>query len=341
MAIDYDKIFAGMASRDYEWTDTDYRKGMETMGDDPPIRQIFDALFKYQDKKMQDLNNRLKAIESVNSQHNIIPRQTEIGVGFIGHYDGMPPYMVAVCTVAGETAESIPDLSNLTYKRTMEEITDGDAVFKTRLISMMHIHGVIVPLMVKTTEKDKDSGAQHPVFSPSINAPYDVTLYDYVVLDGTNGLVDLSGRTLRGTKDPSKVKAIGGLDEITLSKSQLPDEEVLIKGTTVTNEITSAAVGQLITKTSTGEYTQKLKIADGTETTDENGNVGLATKKIKEALTESDAYAPNMNHTHTINTEYAMPPHNHTMQISAALGEGQPVRVTNPYMNVLFVGCIF
>ena len=81
MAIDYDKIFAGMASREYEWTDTDYKKGMETMGDDPPIRQIFDALFKYQDKKMQDLNNRLKALESVNSQHNIIPRQTVVEGG--------------------------------------------------------------------------------------------------------------------------------------------------------------------------------------------------------------------------------------------------------------------
>lgn len=341
MAIDYDKIFAGMASRDYEWTDTDYRKGMETIGDDPPIRQIFDALFKYQDKKMQDLNNRLKALESVNAQHNIIQRGTNIEAGFIGRYDGMPPYMVAVCVVAGETGETLPDLSNLTYKKTMEEIDDGEAVFKTRLISMMHSHGVIVPLMINKTEKDKDSGAQHPVISASTNAPYDITLYDYAVLDGTNGLVDLSERTLRGTKDPSKVKSIGGLDEITLSKSQLPDEEVLIKGTTVTNEITSAAVGQLITTTSTGEYTQKLKIADGTETTDTNGNVGLATKKIKEALTESDAFAPNMKHTHTINAEYAMPPHNHTMQISAALGEGQPVQVTNPYMNVLFVGCIF
>ena len=261
MAIDYDKIFAGTASREYEWTDTDYSKGMETMGDDPPIRQIFDALFKYQDKKMQDLNNRLKAIESVNSQHNIIPRQTEIGVGFVGHYDGMPPYMVAVCTVAGETAQSIPDLSKLTYKKTMEEIDDGEAVFKTRLISMMHSHGVIVPLMINKTEKDNDSGAQYPVLSASTNAPYDITLYDYVVLDGTNGLVDLSGRTLRGTKDPSNVKAIGGLDEITLSQSQLPDEEILIKGTTVTNEITSAATGQLITTTSPSSTLVLLKAA--------------------------------------------------------------------------------
>ena len=66
MAQDYSKIFASdeETSDRYQWTDSDYLKGMEVLGNEPFTYRAFNALIREQDEKAKDLNDRIAAVSA-------------------------------------------------------------------------------------------------------------------------------------------------------------------------------------------------------------------------------------------------------------------------------------
>lgn len=66
MAQDYSKIFASNeeTSDRYQWTDSDYLKGMEVLGNEPFTYRAFNALIREQDEKAKDLNDRITVVSA-------------------------------------------------------------------------------------------------------------------------------------------------------------------------------------------------------------------------------------------------------------------------------------
>jgi hypothetical protein len=139
MAENYNLIFGANASQSYTWSDVDYQKGWETVGDTPPLGEQFDALQRRADNKAKDLNDRLTPIESNNT--NIFRQpSTAYTLKDIRFYPELPAGWYFECKVDGTT-----DAGAITLPATIvenAEVTDGTVTWTIRKIGSVEL-GVI------------------------------------------------------------------------------------------------------------------------------------------------------------------------------------------------------
>lgn len=132
MAENYNLIFGSNASQSYSWSDADYQKGWETVGDTPPLGEQFDALQRRADNKAKDLNDRLTPIETNNT--NIFRQpSTAYALKDIRFYPELPAGWYFECKVAG-----ITDAGDIMMPSPIIEndtVVDGTVTWKIRKIS--------------------------------------------------------------------------------------------------------------------------------------------------------------------------------------------------------------
>lgn len=334
MPIDYNAFFAEDATDKYNWTNADYLKGLEVIQQNPPIRQIFDNLFNRLDKKAKDLNDRLIAVEGLNATQ-IIDRETHYDKGFICRYEGMPEYIVVECVESGITASSLPDLSGLTYSETLEEITDGTAVFRTKYYKMNKTFGCI-ELWGGAVNEDNGTGFVNPVVI--LDGSHGLILKDWRVCNGKAGLPDTIDKTVRGT-DGTQMMMEGGVDELQLTRSNLPAVSLTFNG--VTDDTTHGEEGaQLILETSAETINMAVKTATGDATLSHASDSGVAGVPVGATLADNTNIVGQVAHKHTINTVIQSPPHTHTFKGHSILGSGQKLQIKNAYVNLCYIMCM-
>jgi hypothetical protein len=131
MAENYNLIFGANASQSYTWSDVDYQKGWETVGDTPPLGEQFDALQRRADNKAKDLNDRLTPIET-NNTNTFRQPSTAYALKDIRFYSDLPAGWYLECSVDGTT-----DSGAITLPATIvenAEITDGTVTWTIRKI---------------------------------------------------------------------------------------------------------------------------------------------------------------------------------------------------------------
>lgn len=132
MAENYNLIFGSNASQSYSWSDADYQKGWETVGDTPPLGEQFDALQRRADNKAKDLNDRLTPIETNNT--NIFRQpSTAYALKDIRFYPELPAGWYFECKVAG-----ITDAGDITMPSPILEndtVVDGTVTWEIRKIA--------------------------------------------------------------------------------------------------------------------------------------------------------------------------------------------------------------
>lgn len=131
MAENYNLIFGSNASQSYSWSDADYQKGWETVGDTPPLGEQFDALQRRADNKAKELNDRLTPIETNNT--NIFRQpSTAYALKDIRFYPELPAGWYFECKVAG-----ITDAGDITMPSPIIEndtVVDGTVTWTIRKI---------------------------------------------------------------------------------------------------------------------------------------------------------------------------------------------------------------
>lgn len=338
-SIDYTKIFGVNADNKYQWTDNDYKKGFQVINDNPPIRQIFDNIFNFHDQKMLDLNDRLISLEQavIQSQKNICARSYNYKVGDYVSYEGFPNYIEAECIVEGTTANSLPTaaITALTYTHTLEEIIDGTCKFRTRYKKMKNPFGTIL-LWNGATYNDVNTGYDNP--SINISGTTGLILSDYVVCNGKSNVPNTIGRTVRGC-EPSETGNTGGVDSVTLSVSNLPNEEVTINGKT---DDTSKGVEtfQINMNTSDNNADLMLKTATGTDKITHDNTSILTFANAGATATNSNSMIVQTAHHHTINGNVTTNGHSHTITGNVVLGANQAIDITNKYIKLCYIMAI-
>ena len=143
MAENFDLIFGQNASQQYAWSDNDYQKGWETIGNIPPTAAQFDALQRRNDTKTQELNNALTPLVNANQTDNRQP-STAYSEGNIKYSPLLPTGWFLTCTVSGTTSAS--ELVVPSPVAEGDEITDGDVTWKVKKIGGAGDAGDGVPL---------------------------------------------------------------------------------------------------------------------------------------------------------------------------------------------------
>ena len=338
-SIDYTKIFGVNADNKYQWTDDDYKKGLQVINDNPPIRQIFDNIFNFHDQKMLDLNNRLISLDQaiIQSQKNICARLYNYKVGDYVSYEGFPNYIEAECIVEGTTASSLPTsaISALTYTHTLEEIIDGTCKFRTRYKKMKNPFGTIL-LWNGATYNDVNTGYDNPLIN--INGTTGLILSDYVVCNGKSNVPNTIGRTIRGC-EPADIGNTGGVDSVLLSVSNLPNEEVTINGKT-DDSSTGIETFQINMNTSDNSADLMLKTATGTDKITHDSTSILTFANAGATPTNSNAMIVQNAHHHTVNGNITTSGHHHTVTGSVILGSNQAIDITNKYIKLCYIMAI-
>lgn len=338
-SIDYTKIFGINADNKYNWTDDDYKKGLQVINDNPPIRQIFDSIFNFHDEKMLDINERLLSLEQaiIQSKKNICARSYNYKVGDYVSYEGFPNYIEAECIVEGVTASSLPSysISLLTYTRTLEEITDGTCKFRTRYKGMKNPFGTIL-LWNGSIYNDVNTGYDNP--SIIINGNTGLILSDYVVCNGKNNVPDTIGRAIRGCT-PSELGKIGGVDSVLLSVSNLPSEEIKINGKT-DDTSTGIETFQINMNTSDDSANLMIKTATGNDKITHDSTSILSFANTGATATDSNSMIVQTPHHHTVNSNITTSGHNHTITGNVILGSNQPIDITNKYIKLCYIMAI-
>jgi hypothetical protein len=103
MAENFDLIFGQNASQQYAWSDNDYQKGWETVGNIPPTASQFDALQRRNDTKMKELNDNLTPLVNANTAETRQPA-TAYNVGDMKYSSLLPTGWLLSCVVAGTTS---------------------------------------------------------------------------------------------------------------------------------------------------------------------------------------------------------------------------------------------
>ena len=116
---DFSKIWAASTPlTPYVFDDADYLDGWEFLGEIPPDRRMFDAWQNQADTKMQWLYQ--------NTAYLLRQNNTTYAVGDIAFSAALPSNLVLVCTTAGTTAATEPDMRGAVIGDT---VTDGTAVW--------------------------------------------------------------------------------------------------------------------------------------------------------------------------------------------------------------------
>lgn len=105
MAENFDLIFGQNASQQYAWSDNDYQKGWETIGNIPPTAAQFDALQRRSDTKLKELNDELTPLVNADTADSRQPA-TQYSVGTIKYTPLLPTGWFLTCTTAGTTSTS-------------------------------------------------------------------------------------------------------------------------------------------------------------------------------------------------------------------------------------------
>jgi len=330
--INYNQIFAENASSQYSWTDSDYVKGLEVLGQNPPIRQIFDNLFNRLDKKTQDLNNRINQLtQFVNNSDNLVQRETLYHIGDIVAYAQLPNYLVAECTTEGTTAQSLPEL-DIDMTKTAQTFTDGTATFKTRYKRMLGTF-MEVKLWNGVLYEDKQTTYFHPVISSGLGAG--LILMDWYLCDGKTGTPDTIDRTVRG-HDGTHTYEVGGVDKVPIMVANLPAEEVQINATTT--ETTQGQTGANIQlETSEENAIIKVKTSTGDNQLDHTNSAGLAGVAVSSELSDNSTVIVQERHKHSVSGQVISPPHTHALRGGISLGSGTLLQIKNKYVNIAYI----
>lgn len=105
MAENFDLIFGQNASQQYAWSDNDYQKGWETIGNIPPTAAQFDALQRRSDTKLKELNDELTPLVNADTADSRQP-STAYSVDDIKYSSQLPTGWFLTCTTAGTTSAS-------------------------------------------------------------------------------------------------------------------------------------------------------------------------------------------------------------------------------------------
>lgn len=330
--IDYNKIFAENATNQYNWEDSDYVKGLEILGQNPPIRQVFDNLFNRLDKKTQDLNNRINQLaQFVNNSDNLVQRETVYHIGDIVAYAQLPNYLVAECTMEGTTAQSLPEL-DIDMSKTAQTFTDGTATFKTRYKRMLGTF-MEIKLWNGVLYEDEQTTYKHPVISSGLGAG--LILMDWYLCDGKTGTPDTIDRTVRG-HDGTHTWEVGGVDKVPIMVANLPAEKVQINA--ITTETTQGQTGANVQlETSAEDAIIKVKTSTGDNQLDHTNNAGLACVATNSELSDNSTVIVQERHKHSISGQLITPPHTHALQGGISLGSGTLLQIKNKYVNISYI----
>ena len=120
---DYEKVFASASPLSpYEWSDSNYLKGWDMVGSNPPTKQQFDALFKNIDEKENYLYSQIF------SGTRLRRNGTNYAVGDRVYYTAMPTYLELECVTAGTTATAEVDVP--AGIQAGDTLTDGTVIWK-------------------------------------------------------------------------------------------------------------------------------------------------------------------------------------------------------------------
>ena len=120
---DYEKVFASASPLNpYEWSDSNYLKGWDMVGSNPPTKQQFDALFKNIDEKENYLYSQI--FNGTRLRRN----GTNYAVGDRVYYTAMPTYLELECVTAGITATAEVDVP--AGIQAGDTLTDGTVIWK-------------------------------------------------------------------------------------------------------------------------------------------------------------------------------------------------------------------
>ena len=120
---DYEKVFASASPLNpYEWSDSNYLKGWDMVGSNPPTKQQFDALFKNIDEKENYLYSQI--FNGTRLRRN----GTNYAVGDRVYYTALPTYLELECVTAGTTATAEVDVP--AEIQAGDTLTDGTVVWK-------------------------------------------------------------------------------------------------------------------------------------------------------------------------------------------------------------------
>lgn len=131
MAENFDLIFGQNASQQYAWSDNDYQKGWETIGNIPPTAAQFDALQRRSDTKMKELNDELTPLVNADTADSRQP-STTYSEGDIKYSPLLPTGWFLTCTTAGTTSAS--ELVLPTPIAEKGTVTDGAVTWTIRKI---------------------------------------------------------------------------------------------------------------------------------------------------------------------------------------------------------------
>ena len=132
MAENFNLIWGSNASQSTTWSDSDYQRGWETVGDTPPTAQQFDALQRRNDLKAQELNNTITPIAEANDANNRKP-QTAYNVGDMQYDSQLPTGWYLLCTVGGTSGNG-----DITFPSPLTEdasVMDGTVVWRLHKLS--------------------------------------------------------------------------------------------------------------------------------------------------------------------------------------------------------------
>lgn len=118
---DFSKIWASNSPLpDYSFSDSDYQRGWDFIGSQPPARTMFDALQRQNDLKFQHLNS---------NQWLIIQRNKTYALDDIAYSPKLPSWAFLECTSPGTTADIEPSFAGVAANDT---ITDGSVEWTVR-----------------------------------------------------------------------------------------------------------------------------------------------------------------------------------------------------------------
>lgn len=120
---DYEKVFASASPLNpYEWSDSNYLKGWDMVGSNPPTKQQFDALFRNIDEKENYLYSQI--FNGTRLRRN----GTDYAVGDRVYYTAMPTYLELECVTSGTTATAEVDVP--AGIQAGDTLTDGTVIWK-------------------------------------------------------------------------------------------------------------------------------------------------------------------------------------------------------------------
>ena len=246
MAENFDLIFGQNASQQYAWSDNDYQKGWETIGNIPPTAAQFDALQRRSDTKLKELNDELTPLVNADTADSRQP-STTYSEGDIKYSPLLPTGWFLACTVSGMSSAS--ELVVPSPVEEGDEITDGGVTWKIKKIGGAGDAGdgvplgAILPLAHNSTVPAGyllcDGAAVSRTMYPDLFSVIGTT---YGAGDGstTFNLPDLTDKFIEGSLTAGTVKQ-PGLPNITgrLGGSGLVDQTFELQGGALYQETTS------------------------------------------------------------------------------------------------------